>query len=101
MICDINPLVISSITYKKAKRIGYHPYYLKIMRKKKPISGFFGFYNQCIFDCFYKAEVQIRGSDGSILKIITCSSNDRAKELCDDLTKRIETFLSQLKKDFE
>ncbi len=93
----INPLVISKILALSGYRHGIHPVYAKYMRKKNPIRGFFGFYEQGLFDCYYKPCVKIYGSDGDCIKIITCRSNDHARNLKKSLENQLNEFLSSMK----
>lgn len=95
MIGGINPFTISSIHWNKFERYGPHPFYTKVMRKKNPIRGFFGFYSADIFDGIYRPYVDILGSDGDILKRITCKSNDHAKQVCDELNAQLADWVKK------
>lgn len=97
LIYGINPLVISTIAWRTARRHGTHPSMLKYLSKKNPIKNLFGFYESDYFDRFEPSKVIIYGSDGDILKIIECRSNISAKELRDNLMKQLETFITNLK----
>ena len=97
MIRGINPYTISSIRMKKFKRIGPHPSWTKVMCKRNPIRGAFGFYSSDLFDGYWPPTIYIYGSDGDILKQITCQSNDHAKELCDQLNAELADFVQSTK----
>jgi hypothetical protein len=97
LIYAINPLIISTITWHKGKRWGIHPVMSKYLNKKNPIRGFFGFYENGLFDGYWLPEVRIYGSDGDRIKIIACRSNDEAKQLKNDLMEKLDAFLSNLK----
>lgn len=96
LICGINPISISSITYRRFKRYGPHPSWTKLMQKKNPIRGFLGLYNSGLFDGYCKPRVEIRGTDRAILLSIDCRSNDHAKMLCAKLNDQLEDFLTNL-----
>lgn len=97
MIRGINPYTISSIRMKKFKRIGPHPSWTKVMCKRNPIRGVFGFYSSGLFDFCWSPTVYIYGSDGDILKQITCQSNNHAKELCGQLNAELAEFVQSTK----
>lgn len=97
MIEGINPFNISSIQGYKFRRLGPHPLYTKVMRKKNPVRGFFGFYGPDLFDGFYRPHVEIRGSDGDILRVLSCRSNDHAREVCDDLNAQLADWVEKMK----
>ena len=97
MIEGINPFTISSIGYTKFTRIGCHPSYSKIMKKKHPIASFFGLYGQQLFDGVYRACVIIRGPDGTTLKVINCKSNAAALNLRDELNRQLKEFVDNAK----
>ena len=99
LIEGINPLTISKIRWKRGVRRGIHPSKANYLRKKNPISGFFGFYEPDFFDCFWKPCVRIYGSDGDILKEITCRSNIHAESLNDELNEKLNKFLSSIRVD--
>ena len=96
-----NPLVISSISWRKSRRWGKHPLWYKMFAKKHPILWSIGWGNDRTFDEFIMAEVIIYGSDGSVLRRITCRSNDRAKELCDELNKSLDNFLKDVRMELK
>lgn len=93
MIRGINPYTISSIRMKKFKRIGPHPSWTKVMCKRNPIRGAFGFYSSGLFDGYWPPTIYIYGSDGAILKQITCQSNDHAAELCNQLNAELAEWV--------
>jgi hypothetical protein len=97
MIYGINPLTISYIGYVKFRRHGYHPLYAKVMCKKNPISGFFGLYENGLFDGCYKPQVRIYGSNRDVLKIIECRSNDHARQLRDELNDQLADWVEKMK----
>lgn len=93
MISDINPYTISKIGWRKFRRIGDHPLWVKVMKKRHPIKAFFGWYGNCIFDDCYPPTVRIYGSDGDLIKEITCRSNDHAKAMRDELNKQLSDWV--------
>ena len=93
MISGINPYTISKIGWTRFKRIGVHPLWVKVMEKRHPIKASFGWYGNCIFDGCYPPTVKIYGSDGDVIKIISCRSNDHAKELRDELNKQLSDWV--------
>ena len=93
----INPLVISKIVAFSGYRHGIHPSMLKYMKKKHPIKAALGFYVQGLFHCYWKPCVKIYGSDGACIKIITCKSNDHARNLKKSLETQLNEFLSSVK----
>lgn len=99
LIEGINPLIISNIRWFKGKRHGIHPTYAKYLRKKNPIRGFFGLYEPGLFESYWAPCVKIYGSDGDVVKIIACRSNDHAIYTKEYLTRKLEKFLSSLKGD--
>lgn len=96
LIYDINPLIISSIRVSKFERLGRHPAWNKVMRKKNPIRALLGAYTSGFFDGYYHATVVIRGAGGQVLKRIECRSNDHAVQLCADLNTKLNNFLCNL-----
>jgi hypothetical protein len=98
MIAGINPLTISKIRYSEGYRIGYHPMYNKVMRKKNPIRGMLGCYSALFLDGYRKPRVIIYGADGSWLKDITCRSNDHAEALYDKLTDQLSQYVASVAK---
>ena len=101
LIHGINPLVISTITWRSARRRGKHPLWYKMFAKKHPILWAIGWGDERIFDEFIMAEVIVYGSDGSVLWRITCRSNDIAKELCDELNKSLDNFLKDVRMELK
>ena len=97
LIYGVNPLIISRILYFESFRVGPHPFYLKYMNKKHPILSLFGMYKKDTFDYFSHPTVKIYGSNGEIVRIISCKSNDDAKQLKEELVKRLNDFLSSIK----
>jgi hypothetical protein len=97
MICGINPFTISSIRWYAFKRYGPHPLYTKVMRKKNPIRGWFGVYSGDIYGGYIRPTVEIRGSNGNVLKIIKCRSNDHAKQVCDDFNAQLTEWVKYKK----
>ena len=93
MIYNINPYTISKIGWRKFKRIGSHPSWVKVMEKRHPIKAFFGWYQGGLFDGHYSPTVRIYGSNGDVIKIISCRSNDHAKQLCDELNKQLSDWV--------
>jgi hypothetical protein len=67
------------------------------MNKRNPIRGALGLYRSCLFDGFYRPYVKIFGSDGSVLKIIECCSNDDAKKVCNDLNAQLTDWVARMK----
>jgi hypothetical protein len=94
---DINPLVISKIFVYCGHRYGAHPSMLKYMKKKHPIKAFFGFYEPADWYSYRKPCVKIYGSDGACIKIVTCRSNDHARDVKNSLENKLNEFLSSLK----
>jgi hypothetical protein len=99
LIYDINPLVISSIDFKRGRRIGDHPRKLRLLSMKNPIRAFFGFYDRprINVDGFYFPYVAIRNSNREILLRIECRSNIRAKNLRNELNLKLNEFLERIK----
>ena len=97
LIEGINPLIISKIIALSGLRHGMHPIKLRYLKKKYPIRGFFGFYQPMLFDGYWKPVVKIYGSDGDVIKIITCRSNDHAFALKVSIEARLNEFLSNLR----
>lgn len=97
LIENVNPFTISAIRWKGFKRLGPHPSWTKVMCKRNPIRGMLGAYSSALFDGCYLPCVYIYGSNGNVLKIITCRSNDRAKELCNEMTNQLEEFVKDAK----
>jgi hypothetical protein len=97
LIYGINPYTISSIRMRRFKRHGPHPLWLKAMQKRHPFKAFFGIYSPDFFTGYYLPSVSIYGSDGSLLKEITCRSNDRAKQLHDQLNDELINFVVSTK----
>jgi hypothetical protein len=93
MIYGINPYTISSIRAFGFKRWGTHPSWSKVMRKRNPIRGFLGFYESGLLDGIIPPYVAIYGSNGAMLRQITCHSNDRAEQLREQLQEQLETWL--------
>lgn len=92
----INPLIISGFKLYKFRRIGYHPSYTKLMKRKNPIRGLLGFYSPCLFDGTYQPHVVITGANGKDLRTIWCKSNDEAYRVQEDLYKQLNEFLEGL-----
>lgn len=99
LIEGINPLTISKIRWIKGKRHGIHPFTAKYLKKKNPIRGFFGAYAHGLFDGFWEPCVRIYGSDGDIVREITCRSNIHAESLNDELNEKLNKFLSSIRMD--
>jgi hypothetical protein len=99
MISGINPYTISSIRMKKFLRIGPHPSWTKVMCKRNPIRGVLGFYSSNMFDGYYPPQVFIYGSDGHVVKQITCRSTDHAKELCNQLNAELAKWVQSPRKN--
>lgn len=97
MIEGVNPLVISRITWKQGYRIGWHPRKNRLMRKKNPIRGFFGLYNEELFDGWNYPTVIIYGSDGDILRVVSVRSNAAAKARSRELNEQLSSFINSLK----
>ena len=93
MICGINPYTISSIKIKKFKRWGPHPSWTKVMCKRNPIRGVLGLYSSGLFDGYSPPTIYICGSDGDVVKQITCRSNDRAIELRNQLNAELAAWV--------
>lgn len=96
MIEGISPLAISKIYSKKFERWGYHPSWTKVMRKRNPIRGFFGFYENGMFDGTYPPMVVIKGTDNHTIKHIRCKSNDEAANYAAELNAKLDAFLTSL-----
>lgn len=96
LIAGINPITISSIKLVKFRRLGPHPSWTKIMKKKNPIRGFLGLYSPQLFDGIIRPHVSIRGAAGREIKYIFCSSNDAAMALHDKLNRELNDFLNAL-----
>lgn len=97
LIEGINPLTISKIRAFEGKRLGPHPAKLRYLQKKNPIRGALGFYEQLIFDGYWRPKVKIYGSDGDPVKVITCRSNDHAISLRNSLEAQLNSFLSNIR----
>lgn len=97
LIEGINPLTISKITWRKFRRIGTHPSKLKYLKKKHPVSAFFGLYEADIYDGYYPPRVIIFGSNGQGLRTISCRNNDHAEKLCRELNEKLNSFVLTLK----
>lgn len=97
LIYGINPLIISKIVRCKGHRIGLHPCKRVYLQMKNPIRSALGFYEPLLFDGYIEPTVDIYGSDGDLLKVIPCRSNDHAKRLKEELDEKLNSFLSSLK----
>lgn len=96
LIGHINPLTISGFKLYKFRRIGYHPLYMKVMKRKNPIRGLLGFYSPVLFDGCYQPHVVITGANGQGLRTIWCKSNDEARRVHKDLYNQLNSFLERL-----
>lgn len=96
MIEGINPLAISKIYAKDFQRWGYHPSWSKVMRKRNPIRGFFGAYENGMFDGTYPPMVVIKGTDNHTIKYVRCKSNDDAENYAAELNAKLDAFLTSL-----
>jgi hypothetical protein len=97
MIEGINPYTISCIRMSKFSRWGRHPAWLKVMKKRHPIKAFFGLYEPDLFDGLYRPYVKIYGSNGNLLRSISCRSNDHARQLCSELNVQLDEFIQATK----
>jgi hypothetical protein len=97
LIEGVNPLVISKIKWSKAYRYGKHPLWYKFSRRKHPILWRFGFIEENYFEWHRAARVTIHGSDGEPVNFLSCTSNAKAKKLCDELNKDLDKFLSSVR----
>lgn len=97
LIDGINPLTISKIVWFKGCRHGVHPAMLKYLKRKNPVRGFLGLYQRGLFDGYWSPTVNIYGSDGGTIKIISCRSNDRARALYKQLYDNLDEFLSSVR----
>jgi len=78
---------------KKFKRWGPHPSWTKVMCKRNPIRGALGLYSSGLFDGYSPPTIYICGSDGDVVKQITCQSNDRAIELRNQLNAELAEWV--------
>lgn len=96
MILGYNPATISSIYYTRAWRVGHHPSYKKLMKRKHPILYFLGKWDGGILEgMFFSANVIIKGSNGNDLTRIPMGSNKKAKELSDRLNKELAEWVAK------
>lgn len=95
LINNINPYTISTINYLPGRRIGKHPLYYLLKRKKYPLlSKLFpkAFY-PALGDKYIKATVYIYGSDGSTLAGISCRSTEHATRLAYKMLEELNKTL--------
>lgn len=96
LIENVNPLVISRITWSEGVRWGEHPYKHVLARKKYGIFSFFFEPDRSLISVYFQPKVTIFGADGSVLKYIECKSNHEAKQLHSSLKRQLLEQLSML-----
>jgi hypothetical protein len=99
LIYGCNPFTISRATWKPGRRHGAHPYKDVLYARKLPIlHQIFGGY-QALFDGWHRPEVRIIGPAGDVLLYTECKSNAEAVHIRGEIKERLNTFLSDLKRE--
>lgn len=94
LLCgEVNPATVSRIVSHRGKRIGKHPYYYKLHKKKYGIFAWCHNDNSIFRDIFIRPEVEILGSDGGVLLRIVCKSNDSARKLRNELEDKLDDWV--------
>lgn len=90
LIHGVNPLLIVRIDWEPAKRLGQHPYYYRLHKRKWK---WLAYKTEHMFDFFLPASVRLYGPKGNVLLKIETHSNSRAQELCEQYTQQLEQFV--------
>lgn len=103
MIARTNPLHITCITWKPFYRKGYHPLYLRLVRKRSWWRAWLvkhwvgnGRENYYVFDDFVRSPCVVIEGQHRIIKVINCHSNDRARQLWAELNDQLDDFYGEL-----
>lgn len=95
LIRNINPLLISSIEFKPFKRLGVHPLYYKLHRKR---FGWLAWKSERMFDHAIPARVEFRGPSRQVLLTVETYSNRRAQEMRDHYVQKLEDYLTSFRR---
>lgn len=95
LIYGVNPLLISSIEAYKFKRLGMHPMYHRLHKKRW---GWLAWKSPHMFDWTASACVKVLGPNSQTLLLIEVHSNARANELRNELTEQLEDYLTSFRR---
>ena len=98
LIENINPAAISRIGCRKqSKRIGKHPLYYRLQKKKYPfLHHIIGSAPDMFDGIWWGTAVLIFGLDGELLKSINCKSRQAAHALRDQLEEQLNDYSESL-----
>lgn len=92
----INPNVVSTIHWNEGYRMdNVHPYFYKLHKNKY---GIFAWKQPSSYDWWSSPNVEIYGSDGSVISRIICRSNDHAKSLQQELETQLDEWVELSKR---
>lgn len=95
LIRNINPLLISSIEARRFKRLGVHPLYYKLHRKR---FGWLAWKSERLNDFVFPSRVEFRGPSRQVLLTVETYSNRRAQELRDHYVEKLEDYLTSFRR---
>lgn len=77
----INRHAVSAVVYRKGRRIGEHPFKVRLRNRKV------WFFPVKVYSIWVPPAIRVYGLDGGRILDIECATNDIAKELRDRLIK--------------